>query len=138
MKLQLLLRLVTCAIIAAVLCGCSSIIKDMPPGTNIQISTTGFRVAPQAVDGPIMLGQSTVSLQTPSPPDAGPSLNRNQVRAGLTGVDVTSTVATGPVGEQIDAAGGPLALEQLLKSHTPGDAGTVPTTPVNQSRDADQ
>jgi len=94
--------------------GCSSVLKDLPAGSNVQVSTTGVRLSPQAIDGPLILGQSTYILQTPTPTDAGPGLNRSEVQAGLSGVKIKSTVATGTVGEQIEAAGGADALRVLL------------------------
>ena len=107
---------------AVCLSGCSSVLKDLPPGSNVQVSTTGVRLSPQAIDGPLILGQSTYILQTPTPTDSGPGLNRSEVKAGFSGVTIKSTVATGPVGEQIDAAGGADALRVLL----PGSGGGVP------------
>jgi len=100
--------------------GCSSVLERLPAGSNVQVSTTGVRLSPQAVDGPLILGQSTYSLQTPTPADSGPGLNRNQVRAGLTGIDITSTVATGPVGDELRKAGGPEALAELLEQRRDG------------------
>jgi hypothetical protein len=81
---------------------------------QMQISTTGFRVAPQYLDAPLILGQSTVSVQTPTPEGSGPGLNRNQVKAGFGGIEITSTVASGPVGAEIEKAGGAQALGILL------------------------
>ena len=72
-------------IAASVLSGCSSVLKDLPPGSNVQVSTTGFRVSPQAIDGPFIVGQSTYQLQTPTPEGSGPALNRTAVKATLTG-----------------------------------------------------
>lgn len=111
-----------CLVLCGALCGCSSVLKDLPPGSNVQVSTTGVRVSPQAIDGPLILGQSTYILQTPTPADAGPGLNRSEVQAGFSGVHIKSTVATGSVGEQIQAAGGPEALGVLL----PGSRPLVP------------
>lgn len=121
-------------IAASVLSGCSSVLKDLPPGSNVQVSTTGFRVSPQAIDGPFIVGQSTYQLQTPTPEGSGPALNRTAVKATLTGVDIKSTVATGPVGEQIQAAGGAESLEVLL-----GDPDSPPPSsavPVLEPRSA--
>tara|TARA_R110002072_G_scaffold238769_3_gene396403 strand:- start:21181 stop:21603 length:423 start_codon:yes stop_codon:yes gene_type:complete len=118
------------------LAGCSSVLKDLPPGSNVQVSTTGVRLSPQAIDGPLILGQSTYSLQTPTPDDAGPGLNRNQVRAGLTGIEITSTVATGPVGEQLQQAGGPEALKQLLQSQIPSTPGGALESPLSDPDDS--
>lgn len=118
------------AFIVTLFSGCSSL-KDLPPGSNIQVSTTGVRLSPQAMDGPFILGQSTYAVQTPTPADAGPGLNRNQVKAGLTGIEITSTVATGPVGEQINAAGGPEALDRLLpRPPPPAASGSARIAPL--------
>lgn len=127
---------VACAVIFLMLClsGCSSILKDLPPGSNIQVSTTGVRISPQAVDGPLILGNSTYLVQTPTPADSGPGLNRNQVRAGLLGVDITSTVATGTVGEQIKAAGGPEALDRILESRVPSPIPGMISRPATVDR----
>lgn len=109
-------------LLAVALAGCSSVLKDLPAGSNVQVSTTGVRLSPQAIDGPLILGQSTYILQTPTPTDAGPGLNRSEVQAGLSGVKIKSTVATGTVGEQIEAAGGAEALRVLL----PDSGGGLP------------
>lgn len=124
------------AAVAFALAGCSSVLKDLPPGSNVQVSTTGVRLSPQAIDGPVILGQSTYSLQTPTPSDSGPGLNRNQVRAGLSGIEITSTVATGPVGEQLQQAGGPEALRELLQSQIPPAPGGALESPLSGPDDS--
>jgi len=96
--------------------GCNSL-GDMPPGTQYQSSTFGLRIAPQAVDSaPVVFGSHTTIITTPQPPDAGPNLNRFQGQAPF--VDVKSTVASGPVGDELQKAGGPEALDRLLPSRT--------------------
>ena len=115
--------------------GCSSVLKDLPAGSNVQVSTTGFRVSPQAIDGPFIVGQSTYQLQTPTPEGSGPALNRTAVKATLTGVDIKSTVATGPVGEQIQAAGGAESLEVLLGDPSSAPSATEPELDAPASAD---
>lgn len=84
--------------------GCNQL-KNLPPGTQIQSSTFGLRFSPGAADGtPLSLGSHTSIATLPQPADAGPNLNRFEGLAPF-GIRVKSTVATGPVGEELSAAG---------------------------------
>lgn len=110
------------------LSGCSSLQK-IPEGSQFQSSTFGLKFAPAAPDGaPFVLGSHSLIVTTSQPPDAGPNLNRFEGAAP--GVKLKSTVATGPVGEQLNAAGGAAAIEGLLKDRTStdGETFTLPTT----------
>lgn len=85
--------------------GCSSIDK-LPDGVQLQSSTFGVKVSPSAPDGtPFVIGSHTTIITTPQPADAGPNLNRFEGGAGVTGATVKSTVASGPVGDQLEKAG---------------------------------
>ena len=113
------------------LSGCSSIDK-LPPGTQVQSSTFGLKVAPQAPDGtPLTLGSHSLIITTEQSENAGPNLNRFQGRAP--GVEIRSTVATGPVGEQLREAGGPEALRQLLQDRTGSDSSPVTETRLDST-----
>lgn len=101
--------------------GCSSLDK-LPPGAQLQSSTFGLKFSPQSVDGtPLTLGSHTLIITTAQPADGGPNLNRFEGQAP--GVHLKSTVATGPVGEQLQQAGGPEALRHMLPLPVP------PSTP---------
>lgn len=113
--------------VALLLSGCKAV--AIPPGAQLQSSTFGVRIAPQDAAGvPLTLGSHTTIITTSQPADAGPNLNRFQGVAP--GVNIRSTVATGDIGQQIDAAGGAEALRQLMN---PGsDVGPTPATePTN-------
>lgn len=99
------------------LTGCSStrkLVEALPAGSAIQYSLSGVQVTPESL-APINLGTTTLSITLPQP-DGAPALNRYNLQASIMGVESTSTVATGPIGEQIEAAGGPEALQALLRS----------------------
>lgn len=104
------------AALLIVLCGCTGTAKvaqSLPPGSQLQSSTFGVQVSPSAVDGTTFnLGSHSTIFTTAQPKDAGVNLNRFEGKAPA--VHVKSTVASGPIGEQIKAAGGPAALNQLL------------------------
>lgn len=94
----------------------------IPDGTNVTTSGVGlivepFGSAPQAPKAAV--GSFSNSFSLPAPAEAGPTINRIQVRAP--GVDHTSTVTQGPVGQEMQAAGDvlPKSLEAL---HGPGPA----------------
>lgn len=112
---------------AFLLAGCQAL-EDLPPGTQFQSSTFGLRLSPRPIDGnPLTLSSHTTVIQTPPPEDAGPSLNRAEMYAPF--VRLKTTVAAGPVGEQLEAAGGPAALEILLQP--PGDSvGPILGNPI--------
>lgn len=96
--------------------GCSSLDK-LPAGSQLQSSTFGVRIAPQSADGtPFTLGSHSVIITTAQPETAGPNLNRFEGQAP--GVNIRSTVASGPVGEQLKAAGGAPAIEKLMQGRT--------------------
>lgn len=95
--------------------GCKAV--AIPEGAQLQSSTFGVRIAPQDAAGvPLTLGSHTTIITTPQPAEAGPNLNRFEGAAP--GVNVRSTVATGDVGEQINAAGGADALRHLMNPGT--------------------
>ena len=112
------------AFVVAMLAGC-----QLPEGTNMENSTVGFDFAPLG-KGPnsprLLLGSSTQHFSTPPPPDAGPVLNRSQVRAPF--IDQTSTIAAGPVGEQLGQAGD--VLTDAVKSLHPAKEPDPPELPV--------
>ena len=103
--------------------GCQSAaeaLKALPPGTQLQSSTTGLKFSPQAVDGvPLTFGSHTSIITTANPADAGPNINRFEASAPW--IHLKSTVATGPVGDELQKAGGPEALRFMLggDSQTP-------------------
>ena len=104
------------AVAVIVLAGCAGTAKvaqSLPPGSQLQSSTFGVQVSPSAVDGTTFnVGSHSTIFTTAQPKDAGVNLNRFEGKAPA--VHVKSTVASGPIGEQIKAAGGPAALNQLL------------------------
>lgn len=113
---------VVAVVFAVVLSGCSG----LPEGTQFQSSTFGMRVSPFSPDAtPFVLGSHTAIINTPAPPDSGPALNRNDVAAP--GIRLKSTVGSGPVGEEIDKAGGPEALQFLMAP----DIQTQLPTPIS-------
>jgi hypothetical protein len=128
---------VSAAIMWGVMCvavGCSStrkLVEALPPGTSFQASQTGVQFSPESLS-PLNFGTSFIALQLPVPADSGVAINRSNVRATWAGVENTGTVATGPVGDQIQAAGGPAALDTLLQSRissTPRPGGTDANPP---------
>lgn len=112
-------------VLCALAIGCSSIDK-LPAGTQLQSSTFGVKIAPQAVDGvPLTLGSHTTIITTAQPSAAGPNLNRFDGRAP--GVNVRSTVASGAVGEQLGKlAGSEAALEALVRDPDASPAEVQP------------
>lgn len=117
--------IVVVAILAS-LSGCSSLEK-IPDGSQFQSSTFGLKFAPAAPDGaPFILGSHSLIVTTAQPPDGGANLNRFEGKAP--GVTLKSTVATGPVGEQLEAAGGAEAIENLLRDRSSGSARGLPPT----------
>ena len=106
-------------------CGCTAIEK-LPAGAQMQSSTFGLRVSPQPIDGsPLTLGSHTTIITTAQPSDAGPNLNRFEGAAP--GVHLKSTVATGPVGEQLREMGGPDAVRALVSPATAPPVTTLPS-----------
>lgn len=106
------LMIVGFVLIIVLLAGCSALDK-IPDGMQMQSSTFGLKFAPQALDGtPLVLGSHSTIITTAQPPDAGVNLNRFEAKAPYT--HIKSTVASGNIGEQISAAGGPAALKHLL------------------------
>lgn len=124
------------AFVLTLLVGCSStrkLVEALPPGTAFQSSQTGIQFSPESLS-PINVGTSFIALQLPPDENTGVAINRANVRASLAGVENTSTVTIGPVGDQIAAAGGPDALNSLLQSRlaTPFAAGSPePTAPID-------
>lgn len=115
------------------LTGCGStrkLVESLPPGTSFQSSQTGVQFSPELAS-PINFGNSFVALQLP-PPDGGVAINRSNIRASLAGVENTGTVTIGPVGEEIQKAGGPAALEALLTPRV-GPQARIPTEGTNDS-----
>ncbi len=117
---------VVCLIVfaATVLSGCKSF--ELPPGAQAQASSVGIDVAPQGPVGPhVTFGSKAITITTAQPENA-PNLNRLSVEAP--GIQVRSTVATGPVGEEIQKAGGLGAIERFS-----GDtSSTAPRTDLGQ------
>lgn len=108
--------------------GCSStrkLVEALPPGTSFQSSQTGIQFSPESMS-PLNFGNSFIALQLP-PPDNGVAINRSNIRASLAGVENTSTVTVGPVGDEIQKAGGADALEALLRSQIRSQPATPPT-----------
>lgn len=90
-----------------VVCGCQHLDK-LPPGTQLQSSTFGLKFSPGAPDGaPFTLGSHSFIVTTANPPDVGANLNRFEGTAPF-GVKVKSTVASGPVGAELEKAAGVL------------------------------
>lgn len=115
---MLLVLLALCLLLGLLASSGCTAIEKLPPGAQLQSSTFGVKISPQSLDGnPLTLGSHTTIITTSQPPDAGANLNRFQGSAP--GVDVRSTVATGPVGEQIEAAGGAESLQHLMNPGTP-------------------
>lgn len=138
MRRRNLAPLILAAFCVLSLVGCSStrkLVESLPDGAAIQYSLTGIQFTPESLS-PLNLGTTTLSITLPQP-DGSPGLNRYNLRASLAGVESTSTVATGPIGDQIEAAGGPEALEALLRSRvaapslpgTNGPAGSLDFLP---------
>lgn len=108
------------------LCGCSSLDK-IPAGAQVQSSTFGIKLAPDAPDGaPLTIGSHTLIITTAQPEKGGPNLNR--VASDAPGVHLRSTVATGPVGEQLKAAGGTDAINSLLRPGESPERSAAPPT----------
>lgn len=111
--------------VVLLLIGCNStrkLVEALPPGTSFQSSQTGVQFSPESLS-PINFGNSFIALQLP-PPENGVAINRSNIRASLAGVENTSTVTVGPVGEEIQKAGGAAALEALLQSRIGSRANT--------------
>ncbi|NOX56526.1 MAG: hypothetical protein GXP27_19200 [Planctomycetes bacterium] len=101
-----------CAVLAAA--GCT-----IPPGANVQTSGVGLRAEPlgSAPQAPkLAIGSFSSSYSLPAPVDAGPTLNRVGVQVRGLSIDHTATIAQGPIGEQIQAAG-PHLTEALQALH---------------------
>jgi len=123
----------TAVIVLVAALGCSGLAK-IPPGTQLQSSTFGVKVSPQAPDGtPLVIGSHTTIITTPQPTDAGPNVNRFEGTAGLTGAKVKSTVATGPVGDELESAAPALGI---LHGQPPAPASIPPARPPVPAREA--
>lgn len=128
------------ALCVIAIAGCR--IPALPAGTQIQSSTFGLKVSPQAPDGtPLVVGSHTTIITTPQPADAGPNLNRFEGRAGIGGANVKSTVASGPVGEQLRIAGGAAAVLHPPDTPVSQQAGVpqssaLPSAPATQLGDS--
>lgn len=106
-------------VLVLILAGCNG----LPQGTQFQSSTFGIRLSPLSPDGtPFVLGSHTAIVNTPTPQDAGPNINRYEINAP--GIRSKSTVGSGPVGEEIEKMGGPDALKILL---APDVSSQLPT-----------
>lgn len=135
----ILVVLAATAFASAILFGCTGctkntreFVKSLPPGTGMQYSVSGVQVSPESLS-PINFGTTTLAIQLPHP-DGKPVLNRYNLEAGLNGVKSTSTVASGPVGEELEKIG-PDGLKAILDSPTrsapllpatAGDSGVNP------------
>lgn len=114
------------------LIGCKAL--ELPPGTQLQSSTFGLKVSPSAPDGtPLIVGSHTTIITTPQPENAGPNLNRFEGTAGITGANVKSTVASGPVGEQLKAAGGAASVLHPPDAPASQPAGVPPSPALPSS-----
>ncbi|MHC4877591.1 MAG: hypothetical protein ACYTGL_13930 [Planctomycetota bacterium] len=120
--------------IAAACSGCSAL-DELPDGAQLQTHTFGIKVSPQALDGtPLAVGSHTTIITTAQPVEAGPNVNRSEIQAPM-GIRVKSTVASGPVGDQLEAAGGVAAIESLVNGQPPAvnvDASEPVTGPANK------
>lgn len=92
-------------------CGC-----QIPPGTQAATSGLGLVAEPlgSAPQAPkLHVGSVATQYSTPTPADAGPSMNRVQLVAPS--IDHTATVTSGAVGRELEAAGDvlPRSLEAL-------------------------
>lgn len=124
------------AVLLASACAAGCKAMNLEPGTQLQSSTFGLKVSPAAPDGtPIVIGSHTTIITTPQPAAAGPNLNRFEGKAGLSGATVKSTVASGPVGDQLNAAGGAAAV--LYPPDAPANtAAGAPPSPALPSSPA--
>lgn len=112
------------AVLFILACTSCSTLESLPDGVSVQSSTLGLRFSPSSPDGtPLMLGHHSFIVNTPTPADSGPSLNRFE--GSSIGTEWKSTVASGPVGKELEAAGGPEALGHLVSPI--GPAGAVPS-----------
>lgn len=104
-----------CLVLGALLLsvsGCNAVEK-LPEGAQFSTSTFGLRISPQPLDGnPIVFGHHSTILNTPTPPGAGPNINRHEIAGPFT--HQKSTTAQGPVGSELEKAGGPKALGHLV------------------------
>jgi len=92
-------------------------------GTNVQTSGVGavFEPLGSSPSAPrVSIGSIANSYSTPAPADAGPTLNRVGVNVRGMSIDHTATIAQGPIGEQLEAAGESLP-DVLDKLHPPAD-----------------
>jgi len=115
LRVGLFLRLVAWLLLAGGLAGC-----QLPEGSSLQSSVVGLKLAPfgDAPTAPQMIFGSSTSHYSQMPrSDVGPLLNRTQVKAPF-GLDQTSTLAAGPVGEQF-REGGPVMAETIRALHPP-------------------
>ncbi len=117
---------------AVAVIGCKAMALE--PGTQLQSSTFGLKVSPAAPDGtPIVIGSHTTIITTPQPAAAGPNLNRFEGKAGISGATVKSTVASGPVGDQLKAAGGAAAVLYPPDAPASTQAGAPPSPALPSS-----
>lgn len=117
MKFELFAAALLCLCFSNGCKGTAEVVKSLPPGTQLQSSTFGVKVAPNAADGtPLVLGSHSTIITTAQPENA-PNINRFEGNAPF--IKVKSTIATGNVGEQLQKAGGPDALKILLPSSVP-------------------
>lgn len=130
-----LVVLTATAFASAILFGCTGctkntreFVKSLPPGTGMQYSVSGVQVSPESLS-PVNFGTTTLAIQLPHP-DGKPVLNRYNLEAGLGGVKSTSTVASGPVGEELEKIG-PEGLKAIL------DPASAPLLPAIAAESGD-
>ncbi len=113
----------------ALIGGCKGI--ELPAGAQAQASSVGIELAPQGPIGPhLTFGSKAVTITT-AQPDNAPNLNRLAVEAP--GINLRSTVATGPVGEQVKQAGGLSAIEAFSQENSPAQPRADPSGPPASS-----
>ena len=108
-------------LVLATAAGCKStaeMLSSVEPGTAVQVQAVGVQFAPGNPMAPFVLGHSHIAIQK-APTGDDLLINRIDTRAGLGGVRNTGTQASGPWGEQIQAAGGQATLDSLLQSRVP-------------------
>lgn len=107
---QISLFLAFLAAVLLILSGCSAIEK-MPPGSQVHSSSFGLKISPSDPTGtPFVLGSHNFMLNVPN--EDIPSLNRFEGSAPFS--RWKATTASGSVGDELQKAGGPDALRQLV------------------------
>lgn len=104
--------------------GCSSL-QDLPPGTQLSSASWGLKISPADPTGtPVVVGSHNFLLNVPEPGE--PALNRFEGSAPF--ARWKATTASGPIGEQMKAAGGPEALGHLVAPIGPSNVPSLSET----------